>query len=230
MSRSWLIMRMLLVLLFFIIISVIWITCLRSFITFEYIQEKASLFYAFVQNHYFQSVALFIGIYILIGVLALPLASLMTLVGGFLFGTLFGTLYTNIGATLGGFIFFLLVRHIFGFYFQKRFAATLINFNKKIAQEGWFYLLTVRCIPFIPFFMVNALIGLTKIPNTTFLWTTSLGILPISLFYSYAGKQLTMIHSLYDIFSMRIIVIWLILLAMVFLPLVYKKLVKKNLN
>jgi len=53
---------------------------------------------------------------------------------------------------------------------------------------GHLYLLTLRLMPVFPFFLINILTGLINIPLRTFIWTTSLGIIPGSLVYAFAGS------------------------------------------
>jgi uncharacterized membrane protein YdjX (TVP38/TMEM64 family) len=73
----------------------------------------------------------------------------------------------------------------------------------------------MRFIPVFPYFLVNILAALTTIPFITFIWTTSVGILPGSLVYAFAGSQLNTISSLKDIFSLKILFAFSLL---VFIP------------
>jgi uncharacterized membrane protein YdjX (TVP38/TMEM64 family) len=144
----------------------------------------------------------------------------MSIVGGFLFGVGNGIFYINISATLGATLFFLLVRYFIGSYVQVRYAAKLLSFNQMMRKKGWLFILTIRCIPLIPFFMVNMLAGLTALPIRTFMWTTSLGIVPTSVIFAYAGKEFTKLTSMRDIFSFPILVAVILLLMLVLIPVI----------
>ncbi len=63
------------------------------YFNFEFLRSQSSFLQEFVTNHYLASMLIFIGAYIFITAFSLPIASLMTLVGGFLFGAYLGTLY-----------------------------------------------------------------------------------------------------------------------------------------
>jgi uncharacterized membrane protein YdjX (TVP38/TMEM64 family) len=178
-----------------------------DYLTLAGLQEKRIQLMAFVDTHYISSVCIFIGIYISIVILALPLAALCTVAGGFLFGVMPGTIYTNIGATIGASLFFLLVRYAFGRAMQERYKDKLRWFNQEMEQYGVLYLITIHFVAVIPFFVMNLLIGLTQVPFWTFVWTTSVGIIPGTLVYAFAGQQLTTISSLQDIFSFNILII-----------------------
>jgi uncharacterized membrane protein YdjX (TVP38/TMEM64 family) len=74
-----------------------------------------------------------------------------------------------------------------------------------------------------PFFVVNLLAGLTKVKLRTFIWTTSLGILPSSLIYAFAGEQIGKIHHVSEIFSGRVLVAFILLALAAISPTIYKK-------
>jgi uncharacterized membrane protein YdjX (TVP38/TMEM64 family) len=140
-----------------------------------------------------------------------------------LFGTFLGAVYANIGATLGAIGAFLLVRYSFGAALQRKYAQQLVRFNKAMHEEGMSYLLSVHFIAVIPFFLVNILAGLTQVPLWTFIWTTSVGIFPGSLVYAFAGQQLNTIENVRDIFSLKLLLAFLLLAMLAALPILIKK-------
>ena len=114
-------------------------------------------------------------------------------------------------------------RYILGNTIQNKYGTQLERFNRELDENGHLYLLTVRFIPAFPFFLINILSGLTKIPLWTYVWTTSIGILPGSLVYTFAGSQLGTINSVEDLFGGRILIAFLLLAALTLIPLVLKK-------
>ncbi len=175
-----------------------------------------------VSEHYLLSVICYISLYIVAVALSIPVGALLTLAGGFLFGVIAGLFYTNIGATLGATIAFLLVRYLIGETIQKKYAVQLEKFNKAMKLYGKNYLLMIRFIAGIPFFLVNILAGLTNLPLWTFIWTTAIGILPGSLVYTFAGQQLNEIESLRDIFSFNILFGLFLLALLALLPVIIR--------
>ena len=168
------------------------------------LKMNKDLLHTFVLEHYYLSVFYYICTYIMVGALSFPFASLITLTGGFLFGTLGGTLYTNIGATLGGIVAFLAYRYLFGTWVREHYGHRLVAFNEAFEHSGAWYLVMIRLIAVIPFFVANAFASIAPITLKTFIWTTSLGIIPASLVYSFAGEQLDTINSLRDVFSGKV--------------------------
>lgn len=196
---------------------------LTTLLTFEQIKMHRDLLLGEVNANYIPSVALYVVVYIAVTAFSLPGAAILALGGGFLFGTFQATIFVNVGATLGAACAFLITRYIVGGWMHNRFGENLTKFNSEIEQNGTYYLLTVRFIPVFPFFLINILAGLTKIPLKTFLWTTAVGILPGDIAYTFAGSQLGTIDSPGDIMSVNIIIAFLFLGMVSLIPAVVNK-------
>jgi len=194
-----------------------------NYVSLESMQEKRLQLMQFVQGHYIRSVLIFIALYALVVISALPLPALFTLTGGFLFGTIPGTLFANIGATSGAIIFFLIIRHSLGASIQARYKDQLANFNERVKKYGISYLIAIRFIAFIPFFIQNTLIGLTNVSLATFVWTTSVGILPGAFVYAYAGQQLATIDSIADVFSGYVLIAFILLALLGIVPILVQR-------
>lgn len=196
---------------------------ISAYATLDNLKAHREKLLASVQGHYAASLALYILIYILVAALSLPIAAPLTLIGGFLFGSLSATLATNIGATMGATLTFLLFRYLLGSTVQEKYQKQLATFNTDIDRYGAHYLLLARLIVIIPFFLVNLLAGLTQIPLRTFIWTTSVGILPGSFAFAYAGKQIGSISTLSDVFSVQVISAFALLIGLGLISILFKK-------
>ncbi len=195
---------------------------IEQYINIAWFKAQRLYLQQMVHTYYAQSVLLYIIVYICSVALSLPIAAILTIVGGFLFGTIQGALYADIGATTGAMIAFLMVRYLVGNVLQKHYSTQLARLNGQIKMHGTSYLLTIHFIAFIPFFLINILAGLTQISLWTFFWTTAMGILPGSLVYAFAGRQLTTIKSVGDIFSFNVILAFIFLAILAFIPVIIK--------
>ncbi len=83
---------------------------------------------------------------------------------------------------------FLFARYLLGQLLQDKYQLQLDRFNREMEASGSRYLLTLRLIPIFPFFLINFLSGLTRVPLKTFAWTTALGIIPGTIIFAYAGQ------------------------------------------
>jgi pyruvate/2-oxoglutarate dehydrogenase complex dihydrolipoamide dehydrogenase (E3) component/uncharacterized membrane protein YdjX (TVP38/TMEM64 family) len=147
----------------------------------------------------------FFLVYVAFAALSLPAATLLTLAGGALFGLLEGTLLVSFASSVGATLSFLASRFVFRDTVQKRFGKRLHAVNEGMQREGALYLFTLRLVPMIPFFVVNLLMGLTKLPVRTFYWVSQVGMLAATLVFVNAGTQLASLKSLSGILSPRIV-------------------------
>ncbi|WGE30915.1 FAD-dependent oxidoreductase (plasmid) [Edwardsiella tarda] len=143
----------------------------------------------------------FFLLYVLITALSLPGAALITLLSGVLFGPMTGTLLASFASTSGAVLAMLMSRFLLREWVQQRFALRLSTINAGIRQEGAFYLFALRLVPIFPFFLINLAMGLTYLPVSTFWWVSQLGMLPGTLVYVNAGRELGQLTSLAGILS-----------------------------
>ncbi|WP_202302449.1 FAD-dependent oxidoreductase [Dryocola clanedunensis] len=164
--------------------------------------------------------SLFFLFYVLITALSVPGAALMTLLGGAMFGLTAGTLLVSFASTLGASLAMLLSRFLLRDWVQQRFQQRIGTIDRGIERDGAFYLFALRLVPVFPFFLINLTMGLTRLPVRTFWWVSQLGMLPGTLVYVNAGRELAQITSLAGIVTPGLIGAF-VLLAL--LPLVSRK-------
>lgn len=196
---------------------------LGQYLSLDSLKANRDRLLAYTTEHYAASVAIFICAYCLLVAASLPGAVFLTLASGFLFGPLVGTLYVNVGATAGATLAFLSARYLFREWVERRFGAWLGPIQQGLAGDGFHYLLTLRLIPVMPFFLINALTGLTRIPLRVYVVATAVGIIPGTFVYAYAGRQLGTINSLREIASPRVLLAFTLLGVLALVPGLYRK-------
>ena len=209
------------------IILLIKLTPLGNLLHLDDLYNRKDELLAAVKSNFILSSAVFVFSYITVAALSIPGAAFLSILGGFFFGPFAGTVLINIGATTGAYIIFLAARFFLGSSIQNKYSAQLAKFNTEIENNGTNYLLTLRFIPVFPFFLINLLSGFTKIPSSTFLWTTAAGIIPGSFVYSYIGYAGASIEG-EDVFGPEIITAMVLLALLSILPVIIKKLKKRN--
>ena len=150
-------------------------------------------------------------LYVLVTALSLPGAALMTLLGGALFGLFGGTLLVSFASTLGATLAMLISRFMLRDWVQAKFSKRLMGINQGVEREGASYLFALRLVPVFPFVLINLAMGLTKLPVRTFWWVSQLGMLPGTLVYVNAGRELGQLNSLAGILSPSLIGAFLLL-------------------
>jgi len=134
-------------------------------------------------------------VYVLVTGLSLPGATALTLAYGWFFGLAPAVILVSFASTTGATLAFLLSRYLFRDAVQRRFGDRLTRFNEAWRRDGPYFLFTLRLIWAIPFFVINAVTGLTPIRTTTFWWVSQLGMLPATLVYVYAGSSVPSLEA-----------------------------------
>lgn len=214
--------QIVIILLVIALIASFFIFDLGQYLNLQYLKEQQNAIDAFyAANPLVTAIAYFI-IYVLVAGLSLPGAAILTLAGGAIFGLLVGTVLVSFASTIGATIAFLISRYVLGNTVQQRFGDKLSLINKGIEEEGAFYLLTLRLVPAVPFFVVNLLMGLTKMRLLVYFFVSQIGMLAGTIVYVNAGTQLAKIESAKDILSFELFISFVLLGIF---PLLAKKLV-----
>ncbi len=167
-------------------------------LTLARLAQQESGLRAFQQQHPVLVYGIAFSIYVGVTGLSLPGAAVLTLVYGWYFGLVSGVLVVSFASTAGATMAFLLSRFLFRDAIQRRFGDRLERFNRALAREGAFYLFTLRLIPAVPFFVINAVMGLTPIRARTFWWVSQIGMLAGTTVYVYAGASVPSLQTLAD--------------------------------
>jgi len=147
----------------------------------------------------------FFLLYVAVTGLSIPGAAIMTLIAGALFGVLIGTIIVSFASTLGATLAFLSARFVLRDWVQGKFGERLRAIDEGLEKDGAFYLFTLRLIPVFPFFVINLLMGLTRIKTRTFFWVSQLGMLPATIVFVNAGTQMSRIESTAGLLSPALI-------------------------
>jgi len=174
---------------------------LDRFVTLSYIKASQEKFQALATEHPLIVITSYMTVYILITSLSLPGAAVLTLLGGALFGLWIGTLAVSFASTIGATLACVVSRFVLRDWVQKKLGDKIAPVNTGIEKEGAFYLFTLRLIPIFPFWAINLVMGLTKIPLRTFYWVSQIGMLAGTIVYINAGNELAKINSLSGILS-----------------------------
>ncbi len=174
---------------------------LGDYLTLAYIKESQARFREIYLAHRWATVGGYMLIYIVVTALSLPGAAVMTLAGGGLFGFWTATVAISFASTIGATLACAVSRFILRDWVARHFAEKMAAIDRGIEKEGAFYLFTLRLIPIFPFFMVNLLMGLTKLRLTTYFWVSQLGQLPATMVFVNAGRELARINTPSDVLS-----------------------------
>jgi uncharacterized membrane protein YdjX (TVP38/TMEM64 family) len=111
---------------------------------------------------------------------------------GMCYGAAWGTALTWTGAMIGAALSFGLTR-----WLGRPFAEAMLPVRHRARLDAWAAdqgaatLLASRFIPLIAFNLINYAAGLTRVSWWTFLWTTGVGILPLTYIMVLMGEKMT---------------------------------------
>jgi len=206
-----------------LMMSAFFIFDLGQYFTLEYLKSEKDNILELYQNNKLSTIAGYMLVYIAVTALSLPGAAIMTLAGGAIFGLLEGTIIVSFASTIGATLAFLVSRFLLRDSVQTKFGDKLKAINDGMDKEGAFYLFTLRLIPAFPFFVINLVMGMTRIKVSQFFLVSQIGMLPGTIVFVNAGSQLASIDSLAGILSPGIIFSFVLLGIF---PLIAKKIIE----
>ncbi|PIS00564.1 MAG: hypothetical protein COT84_07115 [Chlamydiae bacterium CG10_big_fil_rev_8_21_14_0_10_35_9] len=205
-----------------------------DYLSFEKLKENRILLKNYVETHFIIASLLFVTGYIGTTALSIPGATIVTILGGFLFGQPLATIYAVVGATIGASLIFLAAKTALGEFFREKTKGYLEKMKEGFQQNAISYLLFLRLVPIFPFWLVNIAPAFFKVSLITFSWTTFVGIIPGTFVYSQAGAGLGAILDEGKEFSINAIFNWPMRIALLALglfaliPIIVKKIRKKK--
>ena len=159
----------------------------------------------FVEQNPLRSAVFYFAVYAAVSALSIPGAAILTLLGGAIFSLWQGVLLVSFASTLGATLAMLASRYVLRDGVQRRFARQMKTVNAGMARDGAQYLFALRLMPLFPFFVVNLLMGLTDISVRRYWWVSQLAMLPATVVFLNAGRELAKVTSLHDILSLPLL-------------------------
>ena len=144
----------------------------------------------FIHAHYAGALAIFVGIYIAVVSLSIPVALLLSISSGILFGPVAGPLASIAGATTGGAIVFLIAKTALGDHLIRRAGPLAAKLADGFRADAFSYLLFLRLAPVFPFWLVNLAPALFGVRLRTFVGATVIGVAPAAFAFGFVGSGL----------------------------------------
>lgn len=170
-------------------------------LSLDVIKTHQQALLAQVEHAPLRSALTYFAIYVVVSALSIPGAAILTLLGGALFSVWEGVLLVSFASTLGATLAMLASRYLLRDGVQRRFTLQMKTVNAGMARDGAGYLFALRLMPLFPFFLVNLLMGLTRITVRRYWWVSQAAMLPATVVFLNAGRELGRVASLRDILS-----------------------------
>jgi uncharacterized membrane protein YdjX (TVP38/TMEM64 family) len=183
--------KILLIAIFLIIFS-FWVI---YFLNRDFFELKTLFIYLeiiqnYISNNFLFSFFIFTLSYCFLIVCNFPIASLLSLIGGFLYGTWLGGMGIIIGGTAGSLIVFLVAKLFFHDYVAKKLLHKYSFIHQYFQQNELELMFLIRLIPGIPFFAQNLILAGLGVNSLKFFLTTLIGLSPWAIIFASIGKGL----------------------------------------
>jgi uncharacterized membrane protein YdjX (TVP38/TMEM64 family) len=156
---------------------------------FDQVAAQRAWFEAVVASHGVLAPMAYILCYAALMTLIWIPASMVTVIGGFLFGFWLGALCSLAGATLGATAVFLLARR--GLVGLVRLAGPYVQrLEAGFRADALSYVLGLRLLPVVPFAVVTVVAAALGVSLRVFIVGTVLGIIPSTMIYAGLGNGL----------------------------------------
>ena len=140
-----------------------------------------------------------------------------------------GTLLTIIGATTGASLAFFAVRTAFFPLLARRAGGMIERIGPRLRRDGLSYMLVLRLLPVVPFWLVNLAAGMSGMPWRLFALGTVIGIVPATAVFSSIGAGIGGVLAeggapdLSVIFSAKVLLPLFGLAALSLLPVIWRQ-------
>lgn len=202
-------------------------------ISLDTLREHQVFLQEYIAENYSLSIVIYFLVYFIIVSLSIPVATIMTFIGGFLFGQYVSVICIVTSSSCGACVIFLSSKLISQTMKKREVGKWIQKIQAGFAKNAFSYIITLRLMPIFPFVIVNIVSGILNVSLKTFFFGTFIGIIPSRFIQASVGVSLqTLLNdpnfipsSLLDsqiIFSL----IGLALLAV--LPIIYKYFKKKK--
>lgn len=160
---------------------------LQRYLSFETLGHQQQRLQGFVSAHSAWAPAVFVLTYVIVVAVSLPGSAVLTVTSGLLFGTAGGAACSVVGATIGAVLLFLAARYAISDWLAARAGPFMEKLRTRLQQDGFSYLLAIRLVPVVPFWLANlapAVAGMRLLP---FALATLLGIIPATVVFASIG-------------------------------------------
>ena len=199
--------RLIVLMLFVLCVAVLLAFGVQDYLRLDAVKREASSLTRMWERNPLLFSSSFILLNIAALILLLPGAVLgFSLAAGAIFGAFWGTVIALTAIVAGDSLSFLLARYVVRDWVEAKLGQQAERANAGVKRDGAFYLLALRLMAVVPYFVVNLTMGLTRLPLRLFAPVSLLGLSPVIFLYVQAGTQLPKIEGVSDIYTPRMLV------------------------
>lgn len=159
-----------------------------------------------LESRYWTAIVIYVVAFAVLITVTLPLATLLTVTGGYLFGVSAGAAAALTAMTLGAIATFALVRFLGLQVEQSQLRSSRARtVFELLDHNAVLYVTLLRVVPVAPCFAVNAAAAMTRIGSGKFLLASMAGLTPSSFVYASAGAGLEELVEASEVVTFRLL-------------------------
>jgi uncharacterized membrane protein YdjX (TVP38/TMEM64 family) len=171
-------------------VAAVFATGTHRYLRLESLVAHRERLQAFVGEHQSAALAIYMLVYVGVVTVSIPGAAFLTMVGGFLFGWLVGGAAAAVSGTVGATFVFLIARTAVGDAVERRIGRRGQRLAAGFREDAFSYLLFLRFLPIVPFWLTNLASAVFGVSLRTFLLATQIGVIPGTYAFAVAGSGL----------------------------------------
>lgn len=180
-----------------LIVSIVILTVDRQAVL-EWLAQQQTAAVEYTQQNLWQAITIAFAAYVVVTASGFPGSTALSIVSATILPYWASVFTVSFASTMGATFAMLLSRYLFRDMVKSWFGERYETFELLWEREGIWYLYSMRLAPYVPFFSINLLMGLTKIKVKDYWIASQLGMLPGTLVNLYLGSRLPPLKELLE--------------------------------
>ena len=155
----------------------------------EWLAERQQDAVNFTSTNPWQAIGIAFFVYVVVTASGFPGSTALSIVSATILPYWASVFTVSFASTLGATVAMLMSRYLFRDMVQSWFGSRFLQFEEIWERDGIWYLYSMRLAPYVPFFSINLLMGLTRIKVKDYWIASQLGMLPGTLVNLYLGSK-----------------------------------------
>ena len=164
----------------------------------EWLAQQQTSAVTFTQQNLWQAITIAFVVYVVVTASGFPGSTALSIVSATILPYWASVFTVSFASTMGATCAMLMSRYLFRDMVKSWFGERYETFELLWEREGIWYLYSMRLAPYVPFFSINLLMGLTKIKVRDYWIASQLGMLPGTLVNLYLGSRLPPLKELLE--------------------------------
>jgi len=178
----------------------------------QWLADQQSSAKSYAETNLLSAALIAMVIYVIVTASGFPGSTALSIVSATILPLWVSIFAVSIASTVGATIAMLMSRYLFRDMVHSWFGDRFQKFENAWQRDGLWYLASMRMAPYVPFFSINLLMGLTPIKTRAFFIVSQIAMLPGTIVNLYLGSRLPPLNDLKEL-GIPALITWELALA-----------------